>query len=285
MKRFVIKIKYFTQVLLILFFCGCVGFVETAGQVIDGSAFSGKVISRYRSYTKYNAPFDIIIEIIENMNKEKSLLITIEQFPMIKLRGSFPENDGAFFFTSLEYLAGNAHGFNEYTAELYGSGQLVLKEISTIEIFEPVFQVRITDARIHRYDTRITGSDAVNAMINRHDRVMSLTEWMRARTGINWRTIKNFESYWKPVLFPEMTANSKRPKDWRQNGDVFQNAQDINWNINYTERVFPAELTPVRNSGTLLRDFEEALPLIYLEYEWNNIINLLSKKIILYKIK
>jgi len=284
--NFNIKIKYFTKVLIILILiCGCTGFVETAGQVLDGSAFTENTISHYRSYSKYGAPYDINIEIVENKDKEKSLLITIEQFPMIKFRGTLPENDGTFYFTSLEYLAGSTHGFNEYKAELYGSGQLILREISTIEILEHPLQAQITNGRIQRYDTRYTGSDAVSAMRNRHDRITSLVEWMQKDAYITGQSIKEFEKYWKPVLFPEMVINNKRPEGWRQEGDIFITTQDINWNTSYTDRVFPAELNPVRNSGTLLRDWEEALSLIYLEYEWENLFNVLSKKIILYKIK
>jgi len=286
MKRKKVIIKYFTHIIILLILiCGCTGFVETAGQVLDGTAFLEKTVSHYRSYTGYGAPYDINIEIVENKNKEKSLLITLDQFPMIKLRGTFPENDGMFHFSSLEYLSGSTHGFNEYTSELYGSGLLILREISTIEIIEHPFQVQITNSRIQRYDTRITGSDAVNAMRNRRDRITSLAHWMLTKTNITGQSIKEFEDFWKPVLLPEMVINNKRPEGWRQTDDIFLAAQDISWNTGYTERVFPPELKPVRDSGTLLRDFEEALSLIYLEYEWENLINILSNKIILYKIK
>jgi len=97
--------------------------------------------------------------------------------------------------------------------------------------------------------------------------------------------IDDFEKYWKPVLFPEMVSKRKRPAGWLQEGDVFLRSEDIRWNTGYTERVFSEELRPVRNSGTLLRDWEEALSWIYLEYEWESIKERLSRLNILQFIK
>jgi hypothetical protein len=99
------------------------------------------------------------------------------------------------------------------------------------------------------------------------------------------QTIKDFEKYWKPVFFPELVSGRNKPANWRQDGDIFHRAESINWNTGYTERIFPEELWPVRNSGTLLRDWEEALLWIYLEYEWDNIIKLFSQPIIFQKIR
>jgi hypothetical protein len=97
--------------------------------------------------------------------------------------------------------------------------------------------------------------------------------------------IKIFENYWRPVLFPEMVKRRNRPADWRQESDEFVRGEDIRWNKDYTERVFPEILRNVRNSGTLFRDWEEALLWIYLKYEWDNIVELLSQQITLTRIR
>jgi len=99
---------------------------------------------------------------------------------MMKIRASMPGDDGAFFPVSLEYLAGNLHGWNEYTLGLLGAGSLDLGENScrlTIDEIEPV---EITAGRIHRYDTRITGAQALTALRNRRERITALAEWMVA---------------------------------------------------------------------------------------------------------
>ena len=266
-------------------FYGCVGFVEKAGRFFDGTGSEWDTAALYSAFLQYGAPADIDIEIAENKEKEKSLIIFVKSFPMVKIMGTVPDEDGIFYFTSLEYIGGSAHGWNEFSMELSGSGRIVLKEIGTLEVAEMPEKVQITKGRIHRYDTRITGDDAVSALRSRRERIVSLTEWMLSKKDVREMDIKNFEKYWKPILFPEIALKKNRPSDWRQEGDVFMKADDINWNITYTEQVFSEELWPVRNSGTMLRDWEEALPYIFFEYEWENFLNIFSNKIIFYKVK
>jgi hypothetical protein len=42
-------------------------------------------------------------------------------------------------------------------------------------------------------------------------------------------------------------------------------------------------LREIRNSGTMLRDWEEALPWIFIECKWEKIMELLSRETILRK--
>ena len=106
-----------------------------------------------------------------------------------------------------------------------------------------------------------------------------------AENAPNKQSIKEFEKYWKPILFPEMVKNKIKPSGWHQKEDVFVRADDIRWNKDYTQRIFSEELHPVRDSGTMLRDWEEALPWIYMEYHWDNIINIFTNEIIFTKMK
>jgi hypothetical protein len=204
---------------------------------------------------------------------------------MMKIRGSMPDVTDSFYLTSQEYLSGNVHGWNEFTLELLGAGSLILQEEAVMVITEEIEAVQITRGRIHRYDTRITGSDALAGLRNRRERITSLVEWMASYDRPEIQTLKEFETYWKPVLFPEMVSNKIKPYGWQQEGDIYIKAEDIRWNTGYTDRTFKEELKPVRNSGTLLRDWEEAISWIYLEYEWENIVKLLSQEITFTKIK
>jgi len=259
--------------LLILPLAGCLGLMENAGRTLDGSIFAEKTIGRFQ-----NAEIDV--SIVENKNKEQSIIISIKNYPMMKFRGTLPDENNIFLFTSLEYLAGNTHGWNEFSLQLLGGGSLLLnKNAVEIDITEKIECIQITKGRIHSYDTRITGDEAVTALRNRHERVLTLTEWMLSieDTPRN-QTIKDFEKYWKPFLLPEMVSSKNKPDGWRLNNDNFENADDVLWNTSFTERVFPEELWSVRNSGTLLRDWEEALYLIYMQYEWYNIIDILQKR-------
>jgi len=260
-------------------FSGCVSLVEKAGRVLDGSAFAEKEIDGYKTD-------GMEIKVVKNKAEKRSVIIKLDEFPMMNLRGSYPDENGNFNITSLEYLAGSVQGWNEYTLDLSGTGSLTLGETAALQILEEIEPVQISAGRIRRYDTRITGNEALTGLRNRRERILASVEWMTAFDDApNGQNIDNFEEYWKPILFPEMVSKKKKPQDWLYDGDIFIEAEDINWNTSYTKRVFPEELQQVRNSGTLLRDWEEALSWIYLEYEWENIKGNLSRLTILQKKK
>jgi len=277
-------IKYFIIIIITLLLFNCLSLADKAGRVIDGSAFKLKTVSVYQTLTEKKAKPEIQIYVVENKNKEKSIMIKINKFPMIKLFGTFPNEDGIFYLSTLEFLAGNTHGWNEYTLELTGTGILKFEDPVTFKI-EEIEGVQITKGRVQQYDTRLTGNDALSALRNRRERVLALTDWMLSLNHEKGQTIKNFEKFWQPILLPETVSKKKRPLGWSQEADKFQKAESIRWNTGYTERTFPEELFPIRNSGTLLRDWEEAASWIYLEYEWENIVELLNKETIFTKIK
>ena len=256
----------------------CVGLMERTGRILDGSAFEEKTITHYSAD-------NIEISVVENRDAEQSILIILNNFPMMKLRASLPDENNSFFLTSLEYLAGNTHGWNEFTLLLVGDGRLSLGETAVLEGLNEIEPIQITAGRIHRFDTRITGDDAVTALHNRRERIVVLADWMISLNGPKAQTIRGFNNHWKPIIFPEIVSRRNRPDGWLQDDDILQRDEDINWNTGYTERIFPQELWDVRNSGTLLRDWEEALSLVYLEYNWDNIIELLSNKIIFTKVR
>ena len=262
---------------------GCVSLMEKTGRTVDGSAFAEKTISAYRSSA---GNFNIEILVVERKGKEQSVRITTDKFPMMKLYGTVPDRNENIHINSLEYLGGNTHGWIEFTLELSGEGSLSFGKTPVFMLKGEIDPVQITSGRIQRYDTRITGLEAVTALRNRRERISALVEWMRSSGNSGAEEagkIENFEKYWKPIVFPETVSKKKRPANWLRENDQIKKSEDIRWNTSYTERVFPEELVNIRNSGTLLRDWEEALAWIYLEYNWDNIIKLLSNKIILEK--
>ena len=270
------------------FFCGCVSLMEITGRALDGSAFKEKKIAQYHIEKKAGEWINAEIAIVENKAGERSSIITLNDFPMMQLRGTSPDENGDFNITSLEYLAGSIHGWNEFTLDLTGNGKILIENVPLIgetavfSLNNEIETLQISAGRIHQYDTRIIGNDALTALRNRYQRIVSTVEWMAAFNNIPYgQTIKEFEKYWKPKLFPEMVSKKNKPSGWLQEGDELIMAEDINWNTSYTQRILPEVLWPVRNSGTLLRDWEEAIAWIYLEYEWENIKDMLSRQIIL----
>jgi len=280
--------KYGFLAVIVLFFCGCISVMEKAGRAVDGSASSEKKVSVYRAYKKKGEAEDMAVTVIKNKTSEKSVLITIDKYPMMRLRGSMPDENGVFSLISLEYLSGSVHGWNEYSMEILGTGFLSFTETCVLEINGDIEQIQISSGRIQRYDTRLTGAAALTSLRNRNERIIATTSWMAALDAPEKRKIKDikdFETFWKPILFPELVSKKKRPENWLIEGDIFVKNEDINWNTGYTERVFLEDLNPVRNSGTLLRDWEETLSWIYLSYEWESIKDILSRKNVLQSVK
>lgn len=266
---------------------GCLSLMEKTGRALDGSAFAEKETARYRSLKREGAVEDLELSERRDRADERSFLVSLNRLPVMKLRASPPDGEGGFFLTSLEYLGSSAAGWNEYTLDISGTGTLVLGETEAVlSVPRPPDAVGISRGRIHRYDTRITGTEALTNLRNRRERILALTGWMASRedapAGLDR---KGFEKYWKPILFPEMVRGGKRPPEWRRETARWAWAEDIRWNLDYTARVFPEELRAVRNSGTLLRDWEEAPGWIYLEYEWERIFAPLSGGITLRRYK
>jgi hypothetical protein len=264
--------------LLLLLFTGCVSLVEITGRALDGSAFAEKKTA------VYSAPG---MELWEMRAKtgECSFIITMSKYPTMKFRCSEPNEQGEFNLVSLDYLGGSAQGWNEFRLDIAGEGILVLDGTSAaISVHhDSVETIQISFARIKRYDTRLSGNEALALLRNRHERIKALTEWMNAQSAPEEMYIKYFEQYWKPILFPEIVSKKRRPADWQREDDQWNRAESINWNKGYTERLFPEELWEIRNSGTMLRDWEEALDWIYNEYEWSRIKETLSRETVLTK--
>jgi len=273
---------YSVVILLVLLCVSCTTLVEKTGRVLDGSAFAEKKVAAYQSPA-------LEIQQMRSKAGEQSLLITLRRFPTMKIRGSSPNEQGEFTILSLDYLGGNPHGWNEYRLDLSGIGAITLGETTaTLSIVDEIETVGISAGRIRRYDTRITGTEALTSLRNRHERILVLAEWLNSPDNPSVKSCANqkqFVQHWKPILFPEITPKKKRPALWQQEGDRWVRAEDIRWNASYTERVFPEVLRPIRDSGTMLRDWEEALDWIFIECEWPRITETLSGETVLQKKK
>ena len=272
-------------------FGGCVSLVEKAGRAVDGSAFAEKTISVYK--TEKNTGTSMEIREMRNKAGERSIIIMPGEYPAIKFRGSVPDDEGEFQLTSLDYLGGSPNGWNEYSLDILGSGNLRLGETTALFSINPdIYTVQISSGRIRRFDTRITGTEALTSLGNRRERIVAIAEWMNgyvpetnSNKSVPAGDLTNFEKHWMPILFPELVPRIYQPAGWRQPDDQWVKAEDIRWNTSYTERIFPELLREIRNSGTMLRDWEEALNWLHIEYEWDRITEMLSKEIVLNRVK
>jgi hypothetical protein len=270
---------------------GCVSLAEAGGRILDGSAFEEKTLAAYREEPKKGTRVDRL----RNSAGQEFIAIRVDSFPTLRIRGAPPDGEGVFWLTALEFLSPNLSGWNQFTLELSGSGSFVEGPsangvpAAVLRLETPLETLDISEGKIRRGSSRLSGSQALAALRNRRERILVLAQWMREQPGLpGFSGPADFAAWWEPLLFPELLKPKHRPAAWalaNAEAGPWALGEDIRWSVAYTQALLPQELWPVRNSGTLLRDWEEALAWIYLEFEWDTVVKFLSGKIELAKIK
>jgi len=96
--------KTFFLLIVVLMLGDCTSVIEKAGRTIDGSASAEKKVSVYRASKKNGGTEDIAVTLIKNKTLEQSVLITLDKYPMMRLRGSMPDENGEFLSIHLNTL-------------------------------------------------------------------------------------------------------------------------------------------------------------------------------------
>ena len=273
--------KYFVFFLFFLL-TGCTSLIQKGGEVFEGSAFAERTTAIYSSGDKEK---EAKIELKEMQSKdgEDFIEITNSQWPGFALRGSVPGTDGSFHLTEARILSPHASGWNEFNYELLGSGNFASGQGAdcVLHIEEVPERIQISSGKIRLKSRRLTGNTALVPLRNRRERILALTGWMaewQEKTGNSayFDSQKEFDEYWKSLLFPELVSEKKQPQNYssiKNTGNAEWNRVDgVKWNLAYTKNILPEALWEFRNSGALLRDWEEALPWIFMEYSWDTII-------------
>jgi hypothetical protein len=261
-----------------LFLSGCLSLTEGAGRLLEGK-FS-YTVRHYRS--PRTVPRGKGYQVLERAGKAgRGLDILIEALPFITIRASMPEQNGDIYLKSLDYLGGNSSGWVEFSMVLSGRGTFISRDggVSTLRLKPPTDAALISGGKIRRAGTLLSGEDALRALNNRYERIRALTEWMRQGEAPPQAagSLENFESYWKPLLLPELVPRKKRPRLYSAGEGLRRvTAEQVRWNTAYTEKILPEELRSLRDSGTLKRDWEESREWIFLIYAWDHIFNTLE---------
>jgi hypothetical protein len=242
---------------------GCTSLVERGGRLLEGDG--EKTLALYRRGN---------LELRHVRNRKsgaESLALFTGSFPTLRINAAVPDPSGTFSLLSLDFTSPSYSGWNSFTLELAGTGTFRPGENGGLLQIETVETLQITGGKIRHQDDRITGEEALSALRNRHERIKFLTGWMHEREPERLFTNQRaFEAYWKGALFPELSPRRKRPPGWDGNARWIREGER-RWNETYTREFFPEELWPARNSGALLRDWEEAAAWIYLDYRWENL--------------
>jgi len=276
-----------------LFFFSCAVLAEKSGQVLEGTAFEEKTLERYATEGKA-----LGLRKVRYRKDGEGWILELKAWPTLKFHfieiagENSDANTGNNSFVPLScYFLGSAlSGWNELTMDMAGGGTITKSgENDFVTTLNSIELIDISRGRLRRGDARLSGSEALTALRNRRERIDALTEWMHgyvesAGEKTDFSSRKNgqkaFEDYWKPILLPEMCPAKKRPDLYKQNleGARWVRAEDVRWNTSYTALLFPQDLTILRDSGSLLRDWEEAAAWLYLAYEWDAIIQTITRE-------
>jgi hypothetical protein len=266
----------------VLICSGCTSLVEKAGRFLEGPGFAEKTLGVYRAA----AGMEIRYLQTKKPPGEK-LVVSLKAYPGLHFWTSLPDPEGRVFLKELHFLGSSYTGWNQWTLELAGEARLMLQRNSALWQGQgPIEQVQISGGKIRRNHKRLSGEEALTALRNRYARIAALTEWMHTQEDLpDFTGPRDFEAYWKPLLMPELVPPKKRPGAWTTEAASWVRGEQVLWNGDYTEKLFPQALWVLRNSGALLRDWEEALSWIYMDYQWDRIVHSISQQYILTKIK
>ena len=257
--------------------------VQKGGEALEGSAFTEMDLALYRSgKEKTDAGKKKTVEIKELRldDGRLALEITSSEWPGLALRGGIPGGSGNFTLNEARILSSHVYGWNEFTLDILGQAIFdnPRKTGGVLFVNSDAERITISSGKIRLKSSRITGDAARSRLVNRRERLLALTEWMAGEQGEGkeapeYTSQREFEQYWKPRLFPELVSKRKRPAEYVTDDAEWKRADSVRWNSSYTKSVFAEGLWEYRDSGAMLRDWEEALPWIYIEYSWSYILN------------
>ncbi|MDR2143306.1 MAG: hypothetical protein LBP29_02940, partial [Treponema sp.] len=260
-------------VLAVLAASGCMSLTENAGRIADGSKFAEKILESCRGENGTN------LSRVRFRDGSTALKLMFDSRPNLAFYLVPAGETGRYTLSSCTFFVSTVKGWNEFTMDLSGAGSLEDAGNNSEGkkryrlIIENIEEIGISSGRIRSGENRLSGGEALSILRNRKARIEALNIWMKESAGaLSFQNEKEFDAYWKPVLLPETVSKRRRPADYDDSGGEWKTAEDIKWNAAYSGR-FPEDIAMLRNSGALLRDWEEALPWIYLSFQWDDIID------------
>jgi hypothetical protein len=196
------------------------------------------------------------------------------------------EPDHWVFHTDELHLFFNWHdGWTESTISLQGMLELTRrsKESWQIRVIEMPQTGTVLQAEIRYRRDKIYGDRARDMMSRRLDRAIVLSGFLQTelapedysfhhkKRGID---SKAYHQDLQSLLFPELYGFSDafpEPEASSSDKEGYIRNEEVLWDTLYTKKYFPEELHEVRDSGTLLRDYDEASELIIICCLWQDL--------------
>jgi hypothetical protein len=200
-----------------------------------------------------------------------------------------------FYITQVELFTAWDNGWTEGILEGSGSFLLTPEEGGwTITMQDSLSLWDVVSGGIRYFDTYYRGEDGLRKVKNRVDRMREVNWYLRDEQdflpfyGDFIETSSygaGFAADLVPFLFPEAEKRIRRrdrKRMFTEANEVFIASREsetlgagIYWRTGYSEAILPEHLIPLRNSGTLWRDWEEAGQLFYSLYNMNYLFNTL----------
>ena len=260
---FIFYLLHLTSYLLL----SCTSLIQRGGEFLEGK--SDRTIAVYQSDR-------VEVKEIESREGIKSLEIASSRWPGFSLLGSMSDSSGTVHLNEVRFFSSHVQGWNEFNLDILGSAVfLVTNAGETMFYIEGELErVQINSGRILLRGNMLSGTSALVPLRNRRERILALNEWM-SDSFYNrvFTDMDEFENFFKPHLFPELVAQKSRPLKYSAENAEWARSDSIRWNLTYSKDLFPEHLWEYRNSGAMLRDWEEALPWIFMEYSWDIIVN------------
>lgn len=192
--------------------------------------------------------------------------ITIQAFPGAVFQGLAdrePSGGWRVSLTTLKWFSNWPNGWTD--ASFLLDGVLHFEKTDnqwTVRVETPPSVAMVDKASIRYSETFLLGDRAVGQLTWRWDRIRASTDYLNTQFPDDWI---NDPDQVARFLFPELRGYQKG--EHPGNTKV---ADSVAWDTTYSAVHFPENLRPVRNSGTMLRDWQESQGLWTLAYHWKN---------------
>jgi hypothetical protein len=258
------------------------GLLDKGGRIVDGTAFDEKKAKTYRSSDK-----NLTFRLFSTKKGEKQSVFTLKSLPSLKFYGTAPDENGVFSISRVHFIFTSFDGWMEGDVDVSGTGNFVenIPSTAVFSVKAPITFGEITHGGIKNRDKRIYGELALTELRGRRERIEAAVSWMKIQpehlSADILRPQKDFENHWQPILFPETVKTKLHPPRYatlNTGANDYAYGEGIKWNAAYTRELLPEQLRPLRDNGSLFRDWEEAAAWFYVEYYRSAIGNLLIKE-------
>ena len=172
------------------------------------------------------------------------------------------------YLEEMHWFSNWSNGWTE--ARLPASGEMRLRRNEEDWVISVVTAPQLAEpssASIRDGDEYLAGPRGVELFARRWARIRAVIALLKQKLPDQWFEPLSFQEAAGRFLFPEIYGYSVAPNP----GYRTARAESITWNVDYTEANFPDNLREIRDTGTMLRDFEECPALWRLAFRWDEL--------------